>query len=85
MIKPAMREFLAPVSYDKGNELPCSEWGQLEQGHSVIVQRDDGPLLGGEVDVRTYDASVLWIWLDGGAGRIAVYADQGTRVWVPKA
>ena len=75
---------LAPVSYDKGDELPCSDWGQLKEGHFVMIQRNGEPLLVAEVDVVTHDASVFWVWLDGGRGRIAVYADEGTCVWLPK-
>ena len=74
----------APFSHEKGYELPSSQWGQLEEGHYVMVQRDGEPLLAGEVDTRTQDASVFWVWLDGGRGRIAVYADEGTCVWLPR-
>jgi hypothetical protein len=84
MMQLEVRDLLAPISYEKGNELPCSEWGQLEEGHYVLVQRDGEPLLAGEVDDRTQDASVFWVWLDGGRGRIAVYADEVSAVWLPK-
>jgi hypothetical protein len=79
-----MRGLLAVVSYERGRELPWSEWTQLEEGHCVIVQRDGGRVLSGEVDVVGHDASVFWIWLDGGRGRIAVYPDEGTSVWLPE-
>lgn len=84
MTRLELHDLLASVAYDKGNELPSSQWGQLEEGHYVIVQRDGEPLLAGEVDVRTQDASVFWVWLDGGRGRTAVYADEGTSVWLPR-
>jgi hypothetical protein len=35
-------------------------------------------------DDLTGDASVIWIWLDGGRGRIALFDEEGTRVWLPK-
>ncbi|PTT68773.1 hypothetical protein [Arthrobacter sp. HMWF013] len=79
-----IRNLLSPVSYAKGSKLPAREWGQLEEGHYVMVQREGEPILTGEVDARTKDGSVFWVWLDGGRGRIAVYADEGTRVWLPK-
>lgn len=84
MTPTEMPALLGPVAYDKGEELPCSEWDQLEEGHLVIIQRDGRPLLPGEVDAVTHDASVFWVWLDGGRGRIAVYVDEGTRVWLPR-
>jgi hypothetical protein len=37
--------------------------------------RGDPP---GAIDVLTGDASVFWVWLDGGRGRIAVYVDVET-------
>ncbi len=89
MVTPAMTPAdtcgpLGPTAYDTGDELPYSEWGQLEEGLYLIVQRDGGPVLGGEVDDLTHDASVFWVWLDGGRGRIAIYGDEGTRVWLPR-
>lgn len=83
MTQRELRDLVAPVSRDKGNELPPSQWEQLQEGHYVLVQREDEPLRVGEVDVLTQDAAVFWVWLDGGRGRIAVYADEGTCVWLP--
>jgi hypothetical protein len=70
---------------DQDEELSYSQWGQLEEGRYVIVQRNNEPPLAGKVDTRTEDASVLWVWLDDGLGRIAVYADEGARIWLPKS
>ncbi|ASN20011.1 hypothetical protein [Arthrobacter sp. YN] len=70
--------------YEKGDELQSDDWALLEEGIYVLVERDNGPVLGGEVDELTRDASVVWIWLDGGRGRIALFRDEGTRVWMPK-
>lgn len=79
-----MHRLLKPIEYDKGEELPSKEWGRLEEGHEVIVQRDGLQLLLGEVDAVTHDASVFWVWLQGGRGRIALYIYEGTRVWLPR-
>ncbi|BCW77932.1 hypothetical protein NicSoilB11_42570 (plasmid) [Arthrobacter sp. NicSoilB11] len=73
-----------PKAHEKGEELLAADWAQLEEGHYVIVQRDSEPAVSGEVDVVTQDASVFWVWLDGGRGRIAVYGDEGFRVWLPQ-
>lgn len=77
--------FCDPAEYEQGKLIPCAEWEQIEEGDVVVVQRDGGALLEGEVDTRTQDASVFWVWLDEGRGRIAVYADDDTRVWLPEA
>jgi hypothetical protein len=74
---------LDPGAYDKRDQLSPANWGQLREGERVIVQRDGGPLLTGKVDLVASD-SVFWVWLDGGCGRIAVYADEGIRVWLPR-
>lgn len=78
------QDLFGTFSYEKGKELPPSEWDQLEPGHLVMVQRGDEPLSSGEVDVRAYDADVFWMWLDGGRGRVAVWADERTHVWLPR-
>lgn len=84
MTPTTMPGLATPLRYDKGAELPSREWDQLEEGHQVLVQRDGLELLAGEVDAVTHDASVFWVWLDGGRGRIAVYVDEDTRVWLPR-
>jgi hypothetical protein len=48
------------------------------------VQRNGEFPLVGEIDELTHDASVFWVWLEGGRGRIAVYTDEGTSVWTLK-
>jgi hypothetical protein len=75
---------IGPNEYEKGDELQSKEWGLLEKGVYVLVERDKASLLRGEVDDLTGDASVIWIWLDGGRGRIALFDEEGTRVWLPK-
>lgn len=72
------------AGYEKGEEFFCSDWGQLEEGHYVIVQRYSEPPIAGEVDVVADDGSVFWVWLEGGRGRIAIYVDEGVRVWLPR-
>ena len=84
MTQLEVRNLLAPVSYYQGNELPPSEWGQLEEGDHVMIQRDGEPLRLAKVDALTQDASVVWVCLDGGRGRIAVYPDEGTCIWLPE-
>lgn len=73
-----------PPVFEKGEELFHYQWNQLEEGHSVIIQRDNQPPLPGKVDVRTDDGSIFWVWLNNGHGRIAVFATEDTCVWLPK-
>ncbi|MBT2585386.1 hypothetical protein [Arthrobacter sp. ISL-95] len=75
---------LAPFAYEKGEELPPMEWRRLEEGRLVLVQLDNGPILAGEVDEATDDATVFWVWLERGLGRLAVFDDDNISVWLPK-
>ena len=70
--------------YGEGDDLPYRKWDQLKVGCHVMVQREGQSLLKGEVDVISPDAAIFWVWLDGGRGRIAVYGDENTYVWLPK-
>jgi hypothetical protein len=81
---PTQSRILNSDFCDKGEDLLYGQWSQLEEGHCVIFQRDEEPPLAGIVDMRTEDASVFWVFLNNGRGRIAVYADEGTSVWLPK-
>lgn len=84
MDSPNRDDLFAAATYDKGYALPRNMWGNLEKGHYIIVQRSGEPTVGGEVEVISDDAAVFWVRLDRGRGRIAVYADEGTSVWLPK-
>jgi hypothetical protein len=77
-------DLFAAAPHDKGNALPGSMWGQLEEGDYIIIERDGEPTMGGEVEIVSADASVFWVRIDRGRGRIAVHADAGTSVWLPK-
>ena len=74
--------FFSPTIDDKEYELPAYMWGHLEEGQRLIIQRDD-LRAGGQVDAIASDASIFWVWLDDGRGRIAVYPDDNIRVWRP--
>jgi hypothetical protein len=68
------------------SETPClAEWRQIEEGDIVVVKRDREPILAGKVDLRAGDASVFWVWLDGGSGCIAVFPYEGTCVSLPRS
>jgi hypothetical protein len=47
-----------------------------------VVKRDGEGILAEATDVLTEDASVFWVWLGGGRGRIAVYVHEET--WLPE-
>jgi hypothetical protein len=68
-----------------GRELRCLLRITEERECSFIVKRDGEGLGAGAIDVLTEDASVFRVWLDGERERIAVYADDETCVWFPRA
>ncbi|MBT8160962.1 MULTISPECIES: hypothetical protein [Arthrobacter] len=69
--------------YEPGAELSHGQWKKLEEGQYVIIQRLGEPVRAGEIDILNYHATIFWVQIDGG-GRVAVYEDDGTRVWLPK-
>ena len=73
-----------PAPYEIGAELSPSQWKQLEEGQYVLVQRQGAGVRGGEVDVLTAHATIFWVLLDGGQGRIAIFDDEDIRVWLPR-
>lgn len=70
--------------YEIGAELSPSQWRRLEEGQYVLVRRQGEALRGGEVDVLNYHATIFWVQLDDGQGRIAIYDDEDIRVCLPK-
>lgn len=80
--KTMQHPFLPQPLSEEHYELPAHMWGELEVGSPVIVQRGSELTAGGHVDMVTDDGSIFWVWLNSGLGRIAVYADESTRVWL---
>ncbi|MBG6179135.1 hypothetical protein [Arthrobacter sp. CAN_A1] len=59
---------------------PIKDWSTLRRGQQVAFNHhSDGPVAG-VVEMRTDDASVLWIQLNGGAGRRLIHCDDGYRL-----
>ncbi|GAA1111169.1 hypothetical protein [Arthrobacter flavus] len=57
-----------------------SDWATLRRGQRVAFNHDsDGPVAG-VVEMRTDDASVLWIQLNEGAGRRLIHREDGYRL-----
>lgn len=56
------------------------DWSTLSRGqHVAFTHRSDGPVAGA-VEMRSDDASVVWIQLDNGAGRRLIHCDDGYRL-----
>lgn len=72
----------AELRLHRGDDLPFSQWDTLETGCRVVIQRDGEAITRGEVDVVSPGASVFWVWLEDGRGRIAVYEEEHTTVWL---
>lgn len=56
------------------------DWVTLNTGDAVVVERRGDIPREGTVDVVSEDASVFWVWLAAGQGRILVSADD-SLVW----
>lgn len=57
------------------------DWTGLVPGQKVFVLAEGARELCGKVDAVTGDGAVLWVHLDGGAGRRLFTRTDGGRVW----
>lgn len=64
-----------------GSALTVNEWVWLNENDRVKVQREYESVTAGVIDVVAPDASVFWVWLDGGRGRVALHMDENVSVW----
>lgn len=56
------------------------DWSIIRRGERVTLQHATGPQLRGVLDMRTDDASVVWIQLNDGGGRRLVHRADGYRL-----
>ena len=57
------------------------EWTELDVDHRLTVHTGEGRILCGSVDVIADDASIFWLWLDNGGGRVAIHEGDDVKVW----
>lgn len=56
------------------------DWSALQRGQQVAFQHSElGPVTG-TLDERTADASVMWVVLNDGAGRLLIHREDGYRL-----
>jgi hypothetical protein len=53
----------------------------LNTDDPVIVRTSEGRTLSGVIDIVADDASIFWLWLDRGGGRVAVHEGDDGQVW----
>lgn len=71
------------LSLDKpqpGEKLGVEDWVWLDPGQRVHVERQYDAASGGVIDVIAHDASIFWVWLDNGRGRVAIHEDDNVRI-----
>jgi hypothetical protein len=66
---------LTPVSADD-----VQDWSGFKRGEQITFQHPAGTQLCGVLDMRTDDASVVWIQLNDGGGRRLVHRGDGYRL-----
>lgn len=71
-----------PTRPSRGTVLTPDDWVWLNPNDRVKVQREKEPVTAGAIDVVALDASIFWIWLDGGRGRVALHMDDNVSVWL---
>jgi hypothetical protein len=60
--------------------LAFNDWVYLNPGDEVVVQRVGRSPYQGWVDDINDDASVFWVWLNDGRGRILVHAGDDSII-----
>lgn len=60
--------------------LALDDWVFLNTGDPVIVNTPEGRTFSGSIDIVADDASIFWVWVDGGGGRVAVQKEDRSRV-----
>ncbi len=73
--RPVMNASPSPVS-----DSESQDWSGFRRGEHVTLQHPAGTQLRGVLDMRTDDASVLWILLNDGGGRRLVHRADGYRL-----
>jgi hypothetical protein len=56
--------------------LPVDQWCNLKARDRVSVTRESGYPATGQIDAMSEDASVFWVTLDHGMGRILVHSSD---------
>ena len=72
----------AAVHIPEDPPLRLDDWVRLNADDIVVVRTPDGYTKAGLVDAVANDASVFWLWLDGGGGRMAILEEEGCDVWI---
>ncbi len=68
----------APLSLSADPD--ASDWSGFERGEHITLHHATGMQLRGVLDMRTDDASVVWIQLHDGGGRRLVHRADGYRL-----
>lgn len=61
-------------------ESDAQDWSGVRRGEHITLQHPAGAQLSGVLDMRTDDASVVWIQLHDGGGRRLVHRADGYRL-----
>lgn len=70
-----------PGSHPGRPPLSREDWVFLNINDRICVRWENGVVNYGTVDVVAPDASIFWIWLDSGRGRVALHEDDNVSVW----
>lgn len=70
-----------PGSHPDRLPLRREDWVFLNANDRICVRWENHVVNYGTVDVVAPDASVIWLWLDSGRGRVALHEDDSVSVW----
>lgn len=73
--------FNSPTSLPTDRALTLDGWVDLNPGDRITIRTSAKLVAAGTVDIVAFDASIFWIWLDEGRGRIAIHEHDETDIW----
>ncbi|WP_223937306.1 hypothetical protein [Arthrobacter sp. StoSoilB5] len=79
---PAVTTIDTAARPSSGSALTPDDWVWLSPNDRVRIQRENEAALAGFIDIVAPDASIFWIWLDEGRGRVALHMDDDVGVWL---
>ena len=75
----------AKLHQDAGLRLRRNDWERLTPGDRVSIHLDGNAAHSGLVDIVAPDASIFWVLLDEGRGRVAIHEGDDASVWLIEA
>ncbi|WP_307612847.1 hypothetical protein [Pseudarthrobacter sp. W1I19] len=58
-----------------------NRWKYLLPDEPVLLRREGRTVNAGWIDEINDDATILWVYLHSGMGRVLIHAEDGVEIW----